>query len=134
MKLNKYFATLFRLVNNKAKKANNRKLINVEIIVIELKNENYLTICLIRSISCENSKDEEKGKKKMKRIILKENIFCDKSLLEYRKQMNNLKVKKCFILISSDDGEITEETKDEEMEKGENSKGVKRKAKGKKYK
>ena len=75
MKLNKYFATLFRLVNNKAKKANNRKLINVEIIVIELKNENYLTICLIRSISCENSKDEEKGKKKMKRIILKENIF-----------------------------------------------------------
>ena len=41
--------------------------------------------------------------------------------------MNNLKVKKCFILISSDDGEITEE-----MEKGENSKGVKRKAKGKK--
>ena len=61
-------------------------------------------------------------------------FFFDMSLFEYRKRMNNLKVKKCFILISSDDGEITEETKDEEMEKGENSKGVKRKAKGKKYK
>ena len=73
------------------------------------------------------AKIQKKGKKKMKRIILKENIFYDKSLLHYRKQMNNLKVKKCFILISSDDGEITEE-----MEKGENSKGVKRKAKGKK--
>ena len=64
----------------------------------------------------------------MKRIILDDwNIFRGKSLFHYRKQMNNLKVKKCFILISSDDGEITEE-----MEKGENSKGVKRKAKGKK--
>ena len=48
--------------------------------------------------------------------------------------MKNLKVKKCFILISSDDGEVTEETKDGEMEKGENSKAVKRKAKGKKFK
>ena len=40
--------------------------------------------------------------------------------------MQRLKVKKYFVLIS-DDGE----TKDEELEKGENSKNPKRKTKGK---
>ena len=49
-----------------------------------------------------------------------------------KKQMQKIKVKEYFILISDDD-EMHEEVKDDgEMEKGENSKGSKRKNKGKK--
>ena len=44
--------------------------------------------------------------------------------------MQKVKVMKYFVLIT-DDGEMNEETKDGELEKGENFKGSKRKTKGK---